>query len=70
MWPVRIRRKDKRVPSEGNVFSSDIFGGEIEELDRSLDLYKRMLKACGVSEQAQANIFGGTLWRILQTNRK
>jgi predicted TIM-barrel fold metal-dependent hydrolase len=52
------------------VFSSDIFGGEIEELDRSLDLYKRMLKACGVSEQAQANIFGGTLWRILQTNRK
>jgi len=25
-----------------------------------------MLTACGVSAEAQANIFGGTLWRILK----
>lgn len=47
------------------VFASDIFGGELEELDRSLDLYRRMLKANGVSQEAQDNIFGGTLWRLI-----
>ena len=51
------------------VFASDIFGGELEELDRSLDLYRRMLKANGVSEEAQANIFSGTLWRLLKKNK-
>jgi len=50
------------------VFGSDVFGGELEELDRSIERYERMLKACGVSKEAQANIFGGTLWRLL--NRK
>ena len=33
--------------------------------DRELDRYHKMLDACGVSPEAQANIFGGTLWRIL-----
>lgn len=51
------------------VFASDIFGGELEEMDRSLALYRRMLHVNGVPEAAQANIFGGTLWRILN-NRK
>jgi predicted TIM-barrel fold metal-dependent hydrolase len=50
------------------VFGSDVFGGELREFDDSLERYKRMLDACGVSPQAQANIFGGTLLRIL--NRK
>jgi hypothetical protein len=47
------------------VFGSDVFGGELEEFDRELDRYRKMLDACGVSAEAQANIFGGTLWRIL-----
>jgi predicted TIM-barrel fold metal-dependent hydrolase len=48
------------------IFGSDVFGGELEEFDRSLELYKRMLDACGVSPEAQANIFGGTLRAILK----
>jgi predicted TIM-barrel fold metal-dependent hydrolase len=47
------------------VFGSDVFGGELEELDRSIERYERVLNACGVSKEAQANIFGGTLWRLL-----
>ncbi|HUJ20512.1 MAG TPA: amidohydrolase family protein [Bryobacteraceae bacterium] len=47
------------------VFGSDVFGGELEEFDRELDRYHKMLDACGVSQEAQANIFSGTLWRIL-----
>jgi len=47
------------------VFGSDVFGGELEEFDRELDRYHRMLDACGVSTQAQNNIFAGTLWKIL-----
>ncbi len=47
------------------IFASDVFGGELEELDRSIERYQRMLDACGVSKEAQANIFGGTLWRII-----
>jgi hypothetical protein len=47
------------------VFGSDVFGGEVEEFDRELERYQRMLDTCGVSRQAQANIFGGTLRRIL-----
>jgi uncharacterized protein len=50
------------------VFGSDVFNGELEEFDRELERYHKMLDACGVPPQAQANIFGGTLWRIL--NRK
>ncbi len=52
------------------VFGSDVFGGELEELDRSIERYENMLKACGVSKEARANIFGGTLLRILNKRGK
>jgi len=55
-------------PFEKLVFGSDVFNGELEEFDRELERYHKMLDACGVPPQAQANIFAGTLWRIL--NRK
>jgi predicted TIM-barrel fold metal-dependent hydrolase len=51
------------------IFASDVFGGELEELDRSIERYQRMLNANGVSKEAQANIFGGTLWRIMSQKR-
>ncbi len=47
------------------VFGSDVFEGDLDELDRELNRYHHMLDACGVPAEAQANIFGGTLWRIL-----
>src|SRR5579864_2143930 len=47
------------------VFGSDVFNGEIEEFDRELERYHKLLDACGVPPEAQANIFYGTLWRIL-----
>jgi predicted TIM-barrel fold metal-dependent hydrolase len=47
------------------VFGSDVFNGELEEFDRELERYRKMLDACGVPPEAQANIFAGTLWRIL-----
>ena len=47
------------------VFGSDVFGGELEEFDRELERYHKMLDACGVAPEAQANIFSGTLWRLL-----
>jgi hypothetical protein len=50
------------------VFGSDIFNGEIEEFDRELERYHKMLDACGVPPEPQSNIFAGTLWNIL--NRK
>jgi uncharacterized protein len=51
------------------IFGSDVFGGELEEFDRSIDRYQKMLNACGVSKEAQANIFGGTLRRILKSRQ-
>ena len=48
------------------IFGSDVFGGELEEFDRSIDRYRKMLDTCGVSAEAQANIFGGTLRRVLK----
>jgi uncharacterized protein len=51
------------------VFGSDIFGGEIEEFDREIDRYRKMLEACGVGQDAQANIFGGTLRRVLDAKQ-
>jgi len=48
------------------VFGSDVFNGELEEFDRELERYHKMLDACGVPAAAQANIFAGTLWRIIQ----
>ncbi len=47
------------------VFGSDVFNGELDELDRELARYHKMLDACNVPPAAQANIFAGTLWRIL-----
>jgi uncharacterized protein len=47
------------------VFGSDVFGGELEEFDRELERYHKVLDAGGVPPEAQANIFAGTLWRIL-----
>ncbi len=49
------------------VFGSDTFEGELEEFDRQLDRYHKMLDACGVPKEAQGNIFAGTIWRILQS---
>ncbi len=48
------------------VFGSDVFNGELEEFDRELERYHKMLDACGVPAAAQANIFASTLWRILE----
>jgi hypothetical protein len=47
------------------VFGSDVFEGDLAEMDRELERYHHMLDACGVAPEAQANIFSGTLWRIL-----
>lgn len=47
------------------VFGSDIFDGDLAEFNRALQRYHRMLDVCGVPPKAQADILGGTLWRIL-----
>ena len=51
------------------VFGSDVFGGEIEEFDRELDRYHKMLDACGVPKAAQEMIFRGTMLRILDAQK-
>ena len=51
---------------EKAIFGSDVFGGDLAEFDGSLERYRKMLDVCGVSRQSQANIFSGTLWKILQ----
>jgi uncharacterized protein len=51
------------------IFGSDVFGGDLQEFDQSLERYKSMLDACGVSPEAQANIFAGTLLRVLSSSR-
>jgi len=48
------------------VFGSDVFNGEIEEFDRELERYHRMLDSCSVPAEVQANIFAGTMWKILK----
>jgi len=48
------------------VFGSDVFGADLEEFDRELARYHKMLDACAVPKSAQDNIFAGTMWRILQ----
>jgi len=48
------------------VFGSDVFGGDLEEFDRALERYHKMLDACAVPKASQENIFGGTMWRVLQ----
>ena len=47
------------------VFASDCFGGDLAEFDLSLARYQKMLAACAVPAAAQANIFSGTAWRML-----
>ncbi|MGH9327503.1 MAG: amidohydrolase family protein [Terriglobia bacterium] len=51
------------------VFGSDCFGGDLGELEAGPGRYRRMLDACGVPAEAQANIFSGTIWRILQKQK-
>jgi hypothetical protein len=48
------------------VFGSDVFGGDLQEFDSALERYHSMLDACEVPQTAQANIFAGTMWRVLQ----
>jgi len=47
------------------VFGSDVFNGELEEFDREVERYHKMLDACDVPKTAQDNIFAGTMWRLL-----
>jgi predicted TIM-barrel fold metal-dependent hydrolase len=51
------------------VFGSDVFDGEIEEFDREVERYHKMLDACGVPKAAQDNIFSGTMWKILNSQK-
>ncbi|MBZ5671595.1 MAG: amidohydrolase family protein [Acidobacteriia bacterium] len=51
------------------VFGSDVFNGELEEFDRELERYHKMLDACGVPTAAQDNIFAGTMWKILSAQK-
>jgi len=48
------------------VFGSDVFGGDLQEFDNALARYHEMLDACQVPQDAQADIFSGTMWRVLQ----
>ncbi len=48
------------------VFGSDVFGGDLQEFDDALARYHKMLDACDVPQDAQAKIFSGTMWRLLQ----
>jgi uncharacterized protein len=57
--------KTNTTAFEKLIFGSDVFEGDLGELDRELERYHHMLDACNVSPEAQAKIFGGTLWHIL-----
>jgi hypothetical protein len=61
--------KSKTHAFEKIVFGSDIFDGHLEEFDLALERYRKMLEACGVPAEAQANILGGTVWRLLHAPR-
>ncbi|MGH9431311.1 MAG: amidohydrolase family protein [Terriglobia bacterium] len=47
------------------VFGSDVFQGDLAEFDRELARYHKMLDACDVPQNVQAQIFSGTMWNIL-----
>ena len=51
------------------VFASDVFDGELDEFDRQIERYHKTLDACGVPPEAQAKIFSGTLWKILNEKK-
>jgi predicted TIM-barrel fold metal-dependent hydrolase len=57
--------KSNTTAFEKLVFGSDVFEGDLDEFDRELQRYRRMLDTCSIPSEAQANIFSGTLWRIL-----
>ena len=52
------------------VFGSDVFNGELGEFDEGQARYHAMLDACQVPPNVQANIFSGTMWKILQKQQK
>ena len=52
------------------VFGSDVFGGDLRELDNGLSRYHAMLDACQVPSSAQAMIFSKTMWRVLEAQQK
>ncbi len=52
------------------VFGSDVFNGELGEFDEGQARYHAMLDACQVPKNVQANIFSGTMWKILQQQQK
>jgi len=51
------------------VFGSDVFNGELEEFDREIERYHKMLDACGVPKASQEMIFAGTMWKILSAQK-
>lgn len=51
------------------VFGSDVFGGEVQEFDDALERMHAMLDQCQVPQSAQAMIFSGTMWKILQAQQ-
>jgi len=51
------------------VFGSDVFEGELEEFDREIERYQKMLDACGVSKPSQDAIFAGTMWKVLNAQK-
>src|SRR5271157_907385 len=51
------------------VFGSDVFNGELEEFDRQVERYHKMLDACGVPKASQDMIFAGTMWKILSAQK-
>jgi uncharacterized protein len=57
--------KSTRPAFEKLIFGSDVFQGDLGELDGELERYHLMLNACKVAPEVQASIFGGTLWRLL-----
>ena len=61
--------KSSHSAFERLVFGSDVFGGDLAEFDRELERYHAMLDACDVPKEAQANIFSGTIWHILQQQK-
>ncbi len=52
------------------LFASDIFWGELDEFDRSLERHRRMLEICGVDAATRQAILGGTAWRLLSQRRQ
>ncbi len=52
------------------VFGSDVFGGDVQEFDRSLDRYRAMMQACDLPPEVQEKILGGTMTRLLSLQEK